>query len=91
MGDAMSTGKRPSNDPSGDQEQFRLLGQALSLGTELVVPTVVGLWLDRQFGWSPVGVLTGGVLGFVLVILHAVRLTPGDKPPRQPPSENPSS
>jgi F0F1-type ATP synthase assembly protein I len=91
QGVTMATSNRPGQEPTPSDGQFRLIGQALSLGWELVVPTLVGWFLDRQFGWSPAGVMIGGALGFVLVIIHALRLTPSDKPPRQPPSENPAS
>jgi len=83
----MATGSPPGSDPGNEQQQFRMVGQALSLGAELVTPALVGWWLDQQYGWAPVGVVSGGVLGFVLVIIHALRLTPTDKPPREPPSE----
>lgn len=72
----MTTGKKP--DPKDGS--MRLVGQALSLGAELVFPALVGWWLDSVYGSAPTGLLIGGGLGFVLVIVHALRLTPPDKP-----------
>lgn len=66
--------------PAETDRTLRQAGQALSLGMEMVVPALIGWWLDTLLVSSPVGVLTGGVMGFLLVLLHASRLIEPDKP-----------
>jgi F0F1-type ATP synthase assembly protein I len=36
----------------------------LSFVFALVIGTLIGWWLDRKFGWSPKGALTGLAFGF---------------------------
>ncbi len=49
-----------------------------AVGTELsgtiLVPIGLGLWLDYKFGWSPVGVICGMVLGLLLAGLSLYKL-----------------
>jgi F0F1-type ATP synthase assembly protein I len=44
------------------------------VGTEMVVPTVVGLLLDLKFGWTPWGLLVGVILGLVGGFYHMIAI-----------------
>lgn len=44
------------------------------VGLEMVVPIVIGLWLDNTFAWGSWGVVSGAVLGLVLGLVHLVAL-----------------
>src|SRR5439155_8831608 len=35
-----------------------------SVGIEMVIPILIGNYLDSRFGWQPWGVLVGAVVGF---------------------------
>ncbi len=73
--------------PPEDRERRRL-GIYLTIsqvGMEMVVPGVVGLWLDNTFNWLPWATITGVVLGFVLGITHLTVLmkkSDEDEPPK---------
>lgn len=62
----------------------------IALGTEFAAAvlglTLAGYWLDRHYGWSPWGTLTGAVIGLVggmynllREALGSVRKPPGDE------------
>ena len=51
----------PDDDPNGTKG----LVQGSVIVTQLVMPILVGWWLDGQYGWSPYGLATGAVLGCV--------------------------
>ncbi|MEK9659891.1 MAG: AtpZ/AtpI family protein [Chloroflexota bacterium] len=57
---------------------FVYLGQLTGIGwyiaAAILLPTVLGRWLDRQLGTAPVLLLVGLVLGLVLAGYGAVRL-----------------
>lgn len=53
----------------------RELGLYFSLaqvGVEMVLPVVLGIWLDAEFGWFPWGVVVGAILGLTVGVLHLV-------------------
>ncbi len=54
-----------------EMARYVTLGQ---IGLEMVVPIVVGLLLDRYFGWTPWGVVVGAVLGLCGGFVHLVHL-----------------
>jgi ATP synthase protein I len=55
--------------PSPEQQDLRAVGVATGLGCSIVAALVLciggGVWLDRQFGTSPVLTLIGVALGLV--------------------------
>jgi F0F1-type ATP synthase assembly protein I len=51
------------------------------VGLEMAVPPAVGLWLDKQLGWAPWGVIGGGLVGFMVGMVHLWQLL------RQPPAD----
>jgi ATP synthase protein I len=49
-----------------------------SISLELVVPMLIGYWLDRRVGTLPLFLILGVVLGFITATFSLLRLT---KPP----------
>ncbi len=45
-----------------------------TIALELTIPVLVGVGLDRWLGTSPLATISGAVLGFVLFMLHTLRL-----------------
>jgi F0F1-type ATP synthase assembly protein I len=70
----------------GDSKEVRFYLSLAQVGTEFVAPLVIGVMLDRYLGWSPWGVVIGGLLGFVGGMVHLLTLAG-----RQPPEEGPHS
>ena len=56
----------------------RFVGIGLEIAVGAALGTVVGLWLDRKYGWSPWGVVAGSMIGVAagmyLLIRDAVRM-----------------
>jgi len=68
------------------------LGRLMSLahvGTEMVVPIVVGLLLDRWLGSLPWCTVVGVVLGLVVGIVHLVHITSQPDKPGPPDASRP--
>lgn len=60
-----------------DPQDSRRLGLYLALaqvGTEMVVPAVLGLILDLNLGWTPWGLVVGVVLGLVGGFYHMLAI-----------------
>ena len=49
-----------------------------SISLELVVPVLIGYWLDQRWGTLPLLLIVGVILGFATATLSLLRLT---KPP----------
>lgn len=73
---------RSNGGSSGPNYLPQMLRMA-AVGTELVawvlVPTLIGYWIDRRFAISPVAVLVGGIFGIAggltMVIWRAWQIT----------------
>lgn len=63
----MKPEKDASRSPDPEQQDLRAVGVATGLGCSIVAALVLciggGVWLDRQFGTSPVLTLVGVALG----------------------------
>jgi F0F1-type ATP synthase assembly protein I len=75
---------RNSLDP---KELGRLLSLA-QVGTEMVVPIVAGLLLDRWLGTLPWCTVVGVFLGLILGIIHLVVLNSFSDTPKAPRGSN---
>jgi F0F1-type ATP synthase assembly protein I len=64
----------------GDSGQLGYYLSLAQVGVEFAGPLVVGVLLDLYLGWSPWGVVIGGLLGFVGGMYHLVSLA-GKQPP----------
>lgn len=64
------------SDPQ-DPKDARRLGLYMALaqvGTELVMPSVVGLLLDLYLGWTPWALIAGTILGLVGGLYHLITI-----------------
>ncbi len=57
-----------SEKPS-DYRGLALAGTAV---TEMVVPVVLGVWIDNNYGSAPWGLVVGAVVGFVGSLAHLI-------------------
>jgi F0F1-type ATP synthase assembly protein I len=62
----------PLQEP--DPRQLATYFAIAQVGMEMVLPGVLGFWLDSTFDWLPWGTIVGVVCGFVLGIAHLVVL-----------------
>ena len=70
---------RPPTSSGGDATGLALISTAVA---QMVVPVVVGVWLDDRNGWSPWGAVVGAVVGFAaLVWTSQKQARGGGKPP----------
>ena len=58
-----------SNPDDGGVRGLALVGTAVA---EMVVPTLIGAWIDDRYSCQPWGVLLGAALGVIVSILHLV-------------------
>jgi len=73
-------------DSSNSKDVQRAFAVA-AVGIEIVIPTLLGWWLDSYLGSGPWGALVGGIIGFSGGIWHMVRLS---KPDESSPDDRPS-
>jgi ATP synthase protein I len=68
-----------TDGPTPEQQDMRAIGVATGLGCSIVAALVLciggGVWLDSQFGTSPVLTLLGVVLGLVVAGYQLWELT----------------
>ncbi|MBW3599106.1 MAG: AtpZ/AtpI family protein [Planctomycetes bacterium] len=62
--------------------------RVMIIGLEMVVPGLVGYWIDQRLGTKAVFTVGGFVLGMALGFWHLIKIAGG--PPAAPPSEKPS-
>jgi cyanate permease len=65
-----------------------------TVALEMVLPGLVGIWLDRRWGTSPWITLLGFGLGMTLAIWHLIQMTRGSNSKggsQRPPPKDPSS
>lgn len=56
---------------------FSWASRITSLSLEFVVPALVGVFLDKRLGSSPWGVVVGSALGFLVGMIHLLRIARG--------------
>jgi F0F1-type ATP synthase assembly protein I len=65
---------------------LELASRITTIGLEFALPPVAGFGVDYWLGTTPAGTITGAILGFVVGMLHVVRmsseLAPGPRRPR---------
>ena len=70
-------------EPRDDRSPFAIAmewsSRITSISLELVVPVLIGHWLDRRLGTLPLCLIVGVILGFVTATLSLMRLA---RPPR---------
>ena len=85
-------------DPPDDRSPFAQAAEwssrATTISLEMVVPGLIGLWIDRQLGTVMVFLVLGVALGMTTGMLHLVRLASGvgqSGPSEKKPAEKPDS
>lgn len=59
--------------PAGsDFRALALIGTAVG---EMVLPILLGIWLDERFGWSPYGLMAGASVGVVGGMTHLIMMS----------------
>jgi F0F1-type ATP synthase assembly protein I len=56
-----------------------------SLGLMFALPPLAGVYIDRQFGSSPVGTLGGAVVGFATGMVQLLQIARGGPKPKPTP------
>jgi len=83
--------RHPQDDRSAISLAYAWATRVMVIAAEMVVPGIVGVWIDRKLGTLLVFALAGFALGITLAIMHLVRMTKSDtdskfsiekKPPR---------
>jgi F0F1-type ATP synthase assembly protein I len=72
------------DDRSSFASAYMWSARITSISLELVIPVLIGYWLDYRWGTLPLLLIVGVVLGFLTATLSLLRLTkpPGpDTPP----------
>lgn len=75
---------KPRNDTSPFVLAMQWSSRITTISLELVVPVLIGYWLDRRWGTLPLLIIVGVILGFVTATLSLLQLAkpPGsDHPP----------
>ena len=62
----------------GDYRGLALISTAVG---EMVVPILIGVWVDREFEWAPWGLTVGAVVGIVGGLAHLVLISRRAGPP----------
>jgi F0F1-type ATP synthase assembly protein I len=60
-----------------------------TIGFVMVLPVLIGYWIDRKLGSKPWGLLVGSGLGFTTALLQLLQLT--RRPPPDPMADDPAS
>jgi Putative F0F1-ATPase subunit Ca2+/Mg2+ transporter len=66
---------------------LELASRVATVGLEFALPAAAGYWADSRLGTMPAATVTGAVLGFLVGMLHAVRMSreiPGGRRPGAP-------
>ena len=72
--------QRTSNKPVQDDDERSMMAkawgwgsQAISISLEMVVPGMLGLWVDRVVGTLPLFLILGVLFGMTAGIIHLVQ------------------
>jgi F0F1-type ATP synthase assembly protein I len=78
--------QRPATEHADDRSPVALAlewtSRTTTISLELVVPILIGYWLDQRLRSLPLFLILGLILGFATATLSLLRLT---KPPRSDP------
>jgi F0F1-type ATP synthase assembly protein I len=64
-----------ANTTPGPEQRYwlRYAGMGFEFFAGMLLFVAIGIWLDRRFGWSPWGTLTGAAVGFAVAMWNLVR------------------
>jgi len=54
--------------------------RAITVALEMVLPGVLGLWIDEQFGTRILFMVLGFIFGLTFAIWHLLKMTKPDRP-----------
>lgn len=69
----------PPDDRSSQSVGMAWASRGLTVSMEMVIPGVIGLWLDSKFGSNPWLTVAGFALGLVLGMWHLIQMANGSK------------
>lgn len=55
-------------------EAHQWVSRLTTVGLEMSLPALLGHWLDKKWGTTPWLTAIGGVLGFILGMIHLLRM-----------------
>lgn len=74
---------------SGNRKDVQRAFAMAAVGMEIVIPVLIGWWVDAYLNSGPWGALVGGVIGFGGGIWHMVRISKLDEAARNKPPPPP--
>jgi F0F1-type ATP synthase assembly protein I len=72
------------DDRASIASAYQWSARITSVSLELVVPGLIGYWLDQRWGTLPLLVIVGVILGFVTSFLSLLRLIKPPDPGHRP-------
>jgi len=80
-------------DPFQLNKYAELMGLGLEMAAAMVLPLLVGIYIDHRWDTSPWGILIGSLLGLISMILKLYKVavsssTPSRKPKSKTPPES---
>jgi len=77
-------------DPTQLNKYAELMGLGLEMAAAMVLPLLVGIYVDHRWDTSPWGILIGSLLGMVSMILKLYKVAVmSSKPRRKPKPKSP--
>ena len=62
--------------------------RGMTVALEMVLPGLLGIWIDRQLGYKAAFTLVGFGIGFSVALWHLLQLTKNQTPERENAGEN---
>src|SRR5215212_8684490 len=69
----------PSNDRSQTAKAYQWATRIMIVALEMVLPGLVGSWVDRQLGTKILFTLLGFAGGCTAAVMHLIRMTKADE------------
>jgi F0F1-type ATP synthase assembly protein I len=67
--------ENPPDDRSSYASAMQWVSRITSIGIEMVLPGLIGYWIDLRLGTKPLLLIFGVILGFVGGIWQLIKLT----------------
>ncbi|MCC7085836.1 MAG: AtpZ/AtpI family protein [Pirellulales bacterium] len=76
--------RRPADERSVISLAYAWASQIIVVAAEMVVPGLIGLWIDQRLGTLVLFAVVGFALGITLAIVHLLRMTSANSQVRKP-------
>jgi hypothetical protein len=76
--------RAPQDDRSAISLAYAWATRVMVIAAEMVVPGLVGVWIDQKIGSLVVFALAGFALGITVAIMHLVRMTKSNSDSNSP-------